>query len=212
MPPFPLPLPSPQAEIAKYRSILELEEKRHSFTPKKRSRSQDDDEDEVRSSATSASASASASASSSTTTTTTTTSRKSSSRRSSKRTRRSKRGRGKTTTETTTEDVEVWSNGETCERGSRCPTNHPTSCRATVVSQVLGLGDRSGSMSINQLDLVSDCVTIKNDTSEPVSMKGWKLLSATGNQVQEPRSKASVIATGHPLTPPAPAVSVIQLP
>ena len=78
--------------------------------------------------------------------------------------------------------------------------------------QVLGLGDRSGSMSINQLDLVSDCVTIKNDTSEPVSMKGWKLLSATGNQVQESRSKASVIATGHPLTPPAPLAQSFNFP
>lgn len=41
----------------------------------------------------------------------------------------------------------------------------------------------SSGVKLDNVDLVSDCVSIKNFTSEPQPMKGWVLKSAVGNQV-----------------------------
>ena len=42
---------------------------------------------------------------------------------------------------------------------------------------------KTGPLHISDVDLISDCVSVANETSAPVPMKGWTLISETGNQV-----------------------------
>ena len=43
-------------------------------------------------------------------------------------------------------------------------------------------GRHSGPVRINSVDLVSDCVSVMNQTTSAIPMAGWKLISETGNQ------------------------------
>ncbi len=56
--------------------------------------------------------------------------------------------------------------------------------------------ESSGSVTISNIDLQAEVVTITNDSSKPVELSGWKLVSEKGNQTYNFLSDTIIPANG----------------
>lgn len=86
---------------------------------------------------------------------------------------------------TTTSSRKTSKRSRTTKSGKKSSSRRSRSSRRKQSGTRITNGKHTGPVRINSVDLVSDCVTVVNQTHEPMSLKGWTLISETGNQVFE---------------------------